>query len=58
MNLIICPRCKREVMGWPLWRPDLCSPKDWAKCIRNETDVILQLERIEQKRLAKKVKRT
>lgn len=31
---IICPRCGRENHPWPLKRADVCSPKDWAHCIR------------------------
>ena len=35
-----CPRCKREAVGWPLKRPDICSPKGWAYCIRDPEDII------------------
>src|SRR3990167_2995857 len=31
---LICPRCQREAVGWPLKRSDRCSPKTWAMCIR------------------------
>ena len=36
-NLIrtTCLRCKRVTEGWPLVRPDVCSPKGWVQCIRN-----------------------
>jgi hypothetical protein len=29
-----CEKCKRECRPWPLRRPNRCSPKDWAMCIR------------------------
>lgn len=29
-----CPRCGRVNDPWPLKRADVCSPKDWAVCIR------------------------
>jgi len=47
---MICPRCKREAVGWPLVRPDYCSPKDWASCLRNPWDIY----QAEEKRLARK----
>ena len=31
----VCRRCKREAHGWPVYRGDRCSPKDWAHCIRD-----------------------
>ena len=31
---VTCDRCKREMRPWPLRRADVCSPKDWAYCIR------------------------
>lgn len=37
---VICPRCHRKAVGWPLRRGDRCSPKDWAVCLR-EPAVIL-----------------
>lgn len=40
--MVTCPRCKREAVGWPLSRHDVCSPKDWVKCIR-EPEVIRQM---------------
>lgn len=30
----VCPKCGREVHPWPLARPAVCSPADWAHCIR------------------------
>ena len=36
---LLCPRCQRVVTGWPVRRPDSCSPKHWAYCIRNREDV-------------------
>lgn len=30
-----CPRCMREAHGWSLKRADVCSPSDWANCIRD-----------------------
>lgn len=30
-----CPRCKREAVGWPLARPDICSPDGNVTCWRN-----------------------
>jgi hypothetical protein len=35
MTTPACPRCRRPMVGWPLVRPDLCSPKGWVSCIRN-----------------------
>lgn len=32
---MLCPRCKREMVGWPLKRADVCSPKYWVSCIRS-----------------------
>lgn len=40
MEEIICPRCKRPVTGWLLKRADVCSPKDWATCIRQPEAVM------------------
>lgn len=34
-----CDRCKRETNGWPLKRADVCSPKHWARCIRQPRNV-------------------
>lgn len=34
-----CDRCKREVHPWLLKRRDQCSPKGWARCIRQYHDV-------------------
>jgi hypothetical protein len=42
-GLICCPRCHREVDPWPLKRADICSPKDWAYCIRQMDNVLAQL---------------
>lgn len=36
---VICPRCKREAVGWPLKRRDICSPKDWIYCLREPNTV-------------------
>ena len=36
---MLCPRCKREAVGWPLRRADVCSPRDWAVCIREPETV-------------------
>lgn len=33
-----CPYCLRPSTGWPLRRPDRCSPKGWVNCIRNQED--------------------
>ncbi len=30
-----CPHCGRPNVGWPITRPNKCSPKDWVNCIRN-----------------------
>ena len=38
---MLCPRCKREAVGWPWRRPDVCSPKTWASCIR-EPEAIME----------------
>lgn len=32
---VLCPRCNRPMVGWPIKRADICSPKYWANCIRN-----------------------
>jgi hypothetical protein len=37
--VVICPRCQRQAVGWPLRRADRCSPKDWAKCLREPDNV-------------------
>lgn len=34
MNVPVCPKCGRENYPWPIERPNPCSPKDWAHCIR------------------------
>jgi len=34
-----CPRCRRPVKPWPLRRADICSPDDWAVCIRHWPDI-------------------
>jgi hypothetical protein len=31
----VCPRCRRIATGWPLRRPDICSPSSWVFCTRN-----------------------
>jgi hypothetical protein len=31
----ICERCGRTMAGWPLQRPDTCSPPGWDACLRN-----------------------
>jgi hypothetical protein len=31
---MICPRCKRVAVGWPLRRADVCAPKGWIHCLR------------------------
>lgn len=31
---VICRKCGRKQDPWPLNRPNLCSPSDWAVCIR------------------------
>lgn len=36
---LLCPRCKRIVTGWPVSRPDSCSPKHWQHCMRERTSV-------------------
>ena len=38
-----CPRCLHHVVanGWPLYRPDVCSPEHWANCIRNPESIVL-----------------
>lgn len=43
MSDIICPRCKRVAAGWPLVRADVCSPKDWYRCLRNLETVMAKL---------------
>lgn len=30
-----CGRCARPAVGWPLSRPDVCSPGRWTSCIRD-----------------------
>ncbi len=31
-----CDKCGRAVYPWILKRGAVCSPKDWAHCIRND----------------------
>lgn len=31
---VICPRCKRVAVGWPLKRGDVCAPKYYTYCLR------------------------
>jgi hypothetical protein len=33
-DVVICPRCGREVHPWSLRRADVCSPDGWVYCIR------------------------
>ncbi len=42
---IVCPRCQREALGWPLRRADLCSPKGWAFCLREPEAIVAQQAR-------------
>lgn len=35
-----CDRCGRVVSPWPCQRPEVCSPKDWANCIRQIEPVL------------------
>lgn len=37
---MICPRCKREAKGWPVYRADVCSPSDWVSCIREPVNIL------------------
>jgi hypothetical protein len=46
---VICPRCKRKAVGWPLRRKDLCSPKHWANCIREPSRIIELAEKKNKK---------
>jgi hypothetical protein len=50
---VICPRCKRKAVGWPLKRADVCSPKDWADCLRHPS-VILNRQAKEAKLAAER----
>ncbi len=45
LELVVCPRCQREALGWPLRRADLCGPKDWAFCLREPEQIIAQQAR-------------
>lgn len=38
--VVICPRCRRVAVGWPLHRADVFSPSWWVHCLR-EPDAIL-----------------
>jgi hypothetical protein len=49
---VICPRCKREAVGWPLKRADVCSLKSWEVCIR-EPHEIERKKRLKVKRRRK-----
>jgi hypothetical protein len=40
---VVCPRCHRPAVGWPLERGDRCSPPDWANCIRDPATVLAQI---------------
>ena len=42
---MICPRCKREAVGWPLYRGDRCSPEYWVNCIREPEDIQKALDK-------------
>jgi hypothetical protein len=48
---ILCPRCKRWTKGWLLMRGDgnRCSPKDWARCIR-EPEAIIAAEKAKKEK--------
>jgi len=46
---MICPRCKREVVPWPLKRADVCSEKRAWVCIRQFEDVAADIARREAK---------
>jgi hypothetical protein len=46
----VCPRCKRVATGWSLRRADVCSPKDWAQCIRQMADVEADIARRAEKK--------
>ncbi len=50
---MICPRCKRPAVGWPLRRGDRCSPKDWANCIRRPEAVGRQIQELEETKQCK-----
>jgi len=47
---IVCPRCKRIAKGWPLHRPDVCSPKEWMNCIREPTVIEAKQSHARRKR--------
>jgi hypothetical protein len=42
---IICPRCKRPTLGWPLKRPDKCSEKRAVHCMRDPQAVLDDIAR-------------
>lgn len=44
-----CPRCQREATGWPLQRADVCSPKEWASCLRNPETIIAKQNQLDTK---------
>lgn len=48
---LLCDRCGRPVVGWPLKRGgDICSPDQWVNCIREPQAVLNGLEDSSRKR--------
>lgn len=43
--MIVCPRCKREAVGWPLRRLDKCSPQGWVVCLREPSVIGAEVRR-------------
>lgn len=39
-SFVVCPRCNRPAIGWPLMRGDRCAPKNWGHCLRWTQDVV------------------
>lgn len=51
--IVVCPRCLRAAVGWPLARRDLCAPPTWAVCLRNPETVLSKLTDRDRAKLAR-----
>jgi hypothetical protein len=38
-GLLLCPICRRRIVGWPYQRSAHCSPKGWVNCIGEPQNV-------------------
>lgn len=48
-GVLVCDRCGRQAVGWPLKRADVCSGPDWVYCIRNPPEVMASWRAHERK---------